>query len=189
MLMQRMIRFAAMFALAASAWPQALQTATPATPPTVIKTETKMVLVDVVVATKKGQYVDDLALKDFKVWEDNKEQALKTFSYGPDPNAPDAGKRYIILFFDSATLSQTELIQARTAAQKFIESNAGPDRLIAVASFMGSTQIAQNFSPDIEKLKTALGKVRSTALARGPEVAIFGNPNAGPAGRLDQADE
>jgi hypothetical protein len=42
----------------------------PGQPPTVIKTETKLVLVDVVVQNKKG-YVEDLALKDFRVWEDN----------------------------------------------------------------------------------------------------------------------
>jgi len=159
---------------------------TPAQPPTVIKTETKLVLVDVVVANKKGQYVEDLELKNFRVWEDNKEQQLKTFSFGPDPSGPDSGKRYIVLFFDSMTLTPTELIQARQAAQKFIESNAGADRLIAVASFMGSVQIAQNFTPDIDKLKAALGKVRATGVARGPEVAIMGgdrNP------RMDQAEE
>jgi VWFA-related protein len=177
---KRMTRLAVFLSVAAAAWSQLV----PAQPPTVIKTETKLVLVDVVVSNKKGQYVDDLAIKDFRVWEDNKEQALKTFSYGPDPSAPDAGKRYIVLFFDSNTLSPTELIQARTAAQKFIESNAGPDRLIAVASFMGSTQIAQNFTPDIDKLKTSLSKVRSTSNIRGPEVAMLGGPN-----RVDPTEE
>jgi VWFA-related protein len=158
----------------------------PAQPPTVIKTETKLVLVDVVVANKKGQYVEDLALKDFRVWEDNKEQQLKTFSFGPDPSGPDSGKRYIVLFFDSMTLTPTELIQARLAAQKFIESNAGADRLVAVASYMGSVQITQNFTPDIDKLKLALGKVRATGVLRGPEVAIMGNERNP---RVDQAEE
>src|SRR5215468_6883353 len=101
----------------------AQQTPAPAPAPPVIKTETKLVLVDVVVSTKKGQYIDDLSIKNFRVWEDNKEQTLKTFSYGPDPSAPDGGKRYIVLFFDSNNLTATELIQARAAAQKFIESN------------------------------------------------------------------
>ena len=180
MQIRRMARFAAVFAMAASAWTQQ-----PAQPQTVIKTETKLVLVDVVVSNKKGQYLDDLALKDFRVWEDNKEQALKTFSYGPDPSSPDAGKRYIVLFFDSMSLTAGELIQARTAAQRFIESNAGPDRLILVASFMGSTQIAQNFTPDIDKLKDALGKVRSSSIIRGPEVAVMGGMGgAGGAGRF-----
>jgi len=37
-------------------------------PPTVIKTETREVLVDVVVTDKKSNYLPDLEMKDFKVW-------------------------------------------------------------------------------------------------------------------------
>jgi hypothetical protein len=51
----------------------------------VIQTETKLVLVDSVVTDKKGQYVRDLTMKDFKVWEDNKEQTIKTFTFEADP--------------------------------------------------------------------------------------------------------
>ena len=40
----------------------------------VIRTETRLVLVDTVVMDKKGNYVHDLTGKDFRVWEDNKEQ-------------------------------------------------------------------------------------------------------------------
>src|SRR5947207_8156887 len=107
-----------------------------------IKTETRLVLVDVIV-TKKGQYVEDLQLKDFKVWEDNKEQQLKTFSFGADPNSPAGQKRYIVLFFDNSTTAFGEQAQARQAAERFIESNAGPDRLIAVVNFTGALQVAQ----------------------------------------------
>ena len=64
------------------------QQAQPQGAPPVIRTETKLVLVDVVVTGKKGAYVEDLELKNFKVWEDNKEQQLKTFSFGADPNGP-----------------------------------------------------------------------------------------------------
>ena len=60
----------------------------PQAAPTVIRSETKLVLVDVVVTGKKGVYVEDLEMKNFKVWEDNKEQQLKTFSFGADPQGP-----------------------------------------------------------------------------------------------------
>ncbi len=43
----------------------------------VIRSETRVVLVDAVVTNKKGEYVHDLTAKDFKVWEDNKEQTIK----------------------------------------------------------------------------------------------------------------
>src|ERR1022692_1732538 len=70
------------------------QEAQPQGEPTVIRTETRLVLVDVVVTGKKGAYVEDLELKNFKVWEDNKEQQLKTFSFGADPKAPGGQQRY-----------------------------------------------------------------------------------------------
>src|SRR5204863_147395 len=41
-----------------------------------IKKETKLVLVDAVVIDKKGNYVRDLTQNEFKVYEDNKEQAV-----------------------------------------------------------------------------------------------------------------
>src|ERR1051326_368527 len=53
-----------------------------------IRTETRLVLVDAVVTDKKGNYIRNLEMKDFEVQEDNKKQALKTFSFGVDPAAP-----------------------------------------------------------------------------------------------------
>src|SRR5208282_200629 len=49
--------------------------------PEVIRAETRLVLVDTVVTDKKGNYIRDLAQKDFKVWEDGKEQTLTSFSF------------------------------------------------------------------------------------------------------------
>src|SRR5580765_7075697 len=85
--------------------------------PTVIKTETREVLVDVVVTDKKNNYIADLEMKDFKVWEDNKEQHLNSFSFGADPSAPDANKqRYLVLFFDASSMKANEQIEARQNA-------------------------------------------------------------------------
>jgi len=148
-------------------------------PPPVIRTETKLVLVDVVVTGKKGVYVEDLELKNFKVWEDNKEQQLKTFSSGSDPNGPAGQQRYIVLFFDNSTMAIGEQVQARQAAAKFIESNAGPNRLMAVVNFIGSLQIAQNFTSDIDRLKQVVGGIRTSAVAPGPERASMGMPRLG----------
>src|ERR1700730_6532549 len=69
--------------------PQAATAAAPAPaseqqPVAVIKKESKLVLVDAVVTDKKGEYVRNLTQKDFKVYEDNKEQQVATFSTGSD---------------------------------------------------------------------------------------------------------
>ncbi len=103
----------------------------PAEAPGVIRTETRLVLVDTVVVDKKGTYVHDLTIKDFHVWEDNKEQSIKSFSFEADPNAPsNSQKRYLVLFFDNSTMEAGDQIRARDAAAKFIDSNAGPNRLM-----------------------------------------------------------
>ena len=170
---QRTVLSGGVLLLAAAAY---AQQAPPQGEPTVIRTETKLVLVDVVVTGKKGAYVEDLQLKDFKVWEDNKEQQLKTFSFGADPANPAGQKRYIVLFFDNSTMAVGEQAQARQAAAKFIESNAGPDRLIAIVNFTGALQVAQNFTGDIDRLKQVVGGIKTSSVAPGPEVASLGAP-------------
>src|ERR1035438_7461185 len=174
---QRTILLSGVLLLAAAA--ARAQEAQPQGTPTVIRTETKLVLVDVVVTGKKNAYVEDLQLKDFKVWEDNKEQQLKTFSFGADPNAPGGQQRYIVLFFDNSTMGMGEQVQARQAAARFIESNAGPDRLMAVVNFTGALQIAQNFTSDIDRLKQVVGGIKTSAVAPGPERASMGVPRLG----------
>jgi VWFA-related protein len=171
---QRTMVLSGVLLLAGAAAPA--QQAEPQAAPPVIRTETKLVLVDVVVTGKKGAYVEDLELKNFKVWEDNKEQQLKTFSSGSDPNAPGGQRRYIVLFFDNSTMAVGEQFQARQAAAKFIESNAGPDRLIAIANFTNSLQIAQNFTADLDRLKQVVGGIKSTGMAPGPQLASLGVP-------------
>src|SRR5580658_6574985 len=105
----------------------------------VIKTVTRVVLVDAVVTDKKGKYVRDLTQKDFKVFEDNKEQPVVNFSSGTDATVQaNAVRRYLILFFDNSTMDIPDQIQARSAAAKFIDANAGPDHLMAVVDFGGA---------------------------------------------------
>lgn len=156
----------------------------PADSGAVIRTETKLVLVDAVVTDKKGAYITDLTKKEFKVFEDNKEQEVKTFAFEADPNAPDSKRpRYLILFFDNSTMSAagpgeaaSYQLQARNAAMKFIDSNIGPNRLMAVANFGGSLDITQNFTDNGDRVKAAVQGVRTSAV--GPTAASAGGPGA-----------
>src|SRR5229473_3001622 len=131
----------------------------------VIKKESKLVLVDSVVTDKKGNYIRDLKQSDFKVFEDNKEQAVSTFSTGADTAIQANGqRRYLILFFDNSTMAAPDQIQARSAATKFIAANAGPDRLMAVVDFGGSLRIVQNFTANGELLRAAVSGVKNSSV-------------------------
>ncbi len=138
----------------------------PADPNSVIRVETNVVLVDAVVTDKKGNYVRDLKQKDFKVWEDNKEQQIRSFSFEADPASPlNNQPRYLVLFFDSSTMNYGDQAIARKAAAEFIDKNAGPNRQMAIVNYGGSLQITQNFTSDVARLKAI---VSGTALPNGP---------------------
>jgi VWFA-related protein len=147
----------------------------------VIRTETRLVLVDTVVTDKKGNYVRDLTQKDFHVWEDNKEQSIKSFSFEADPASRSGSqKHYLVLFFDNSSMQPGDQMQARQAAAKFIDSNAGPDRLIAIVNFGGSVHIAQNFTGDAERLKQVVSGVKISSVSSNPvQVASVGMPSLG----------
>jgi len=141
----------------------------------VIRTETKVVLVDAVVTDKKGAYKRDLTEKDFKVWEDNKEQKITSFSFEADPASPNnSQKRYLVLFFDNSTMDFGEQARARQAATKFIESNAGPNRVMAVVNFSGGLQISQNFTEDVERLKAATSGIKIASVSPNEVTTLAG---------------
>ena len=145
-----------------------------------IHVETREVLVDTVVTDKKGNYVRDLAEKDFKVWEDGKEQTLSSFSFEESTGSPIKPKsRYMVLFFDNSTMNVGDQAQARIAAGKFIDANAGPDRLIAIADFGGSLHISQDFIADAERLRQVVKGLQGSAVSpNGPTIASLATPTA-----------
>jgi VWFA-related protein len=135
-----------------------------ATAPT-IRAESRIVLVDAVVTDKKGNYLHDLQQKDFRVFEDNKEQPITSFSFGSDPAAPNGSQsRYIVLFFDNSSMASPDQIQARAAAAKFIDKNANPDLLMAVVDFGGSLQVRQNFTANGELLAAAVNGLKRPSI-------------------------
>jgi len=159
---------------------QPAETAAPSAP--TIKVETRVVLVDTVVTDKHGDYIRDLTMKDFKVWEDNKEQTITSFSFEDAGASPThAQKQYLVLFFDNSTLNASDQERARQAAAQFIDSNAGPNRLIAVIDFGGTVHVSQNFTSDTERLKQVVAAVKGSTVspnATSPvQVASLSVPN------------
>jgi VWFA-related protein len=132
----------------------------------IIRAEKKLVLVDVVVTDKKGEYVHGLTQKDFRLWEDKDEQSIETFSSEVDPSSPAFNRNhYLVLFFDNSTMGFGEQAQARAAALHFLDKNTAPNRLIAIVNFGGSIQIAQNFTNDTERLKQVVSGVKFSSVS------------------------
>lgn len=149
-----------------------------------LKVETHVVLVDTVVTDKKGNYIRDLTERDFKVWEDGKEQPVTSFSR-EDVNADPAHaqKHYMVLFFDNSTMEFADQAKARDAAAKFIDANSAPNHFIAVAEFGGTLRIAQNFTADTDRLKKVVSRVKFSTVdpnAPSPDLASAGAPQSQP---------
>jgi VWFA-related protein len=160
-----------------------------------IKAQTRLVLVDTVVTDKKGSYIRDLTAKDFRVWEDNKEQSITSFSFEDDAASPaNSQKRYLVLFFDNSTMDMGDQARARDAAAKFIDANSAPNHLMAIVDFGGTVQIAQNFTANVDRLKQVVSGVKFSAVSPNAppvEVASVGTPSYGmPSGMpsLDNAE-
>ncbi|MGA7928823.1 MAG: VWA domain-containing protein [Candidatus Sulfotelmatobacter sp.] len=132
----------------------------------VFKSEVRVVLVDSVVTDKKGNYIRDLTANDFRVWEDNKEQRITSFSMGDDPAAPDYSQRkYLVLAFDTSTRDFLNQVVVRQAAAKFIDANVAPNRQMAVVDFGSSLRVAQNFTSDADRLKKAVADLSDSSSA------------------------
>src|SRR5271169_5557199 len=110
--------------------PASAPSAAPTSP--VLRAESRVVRVDVIVTDKKGNYIHDLTAKDFHVFDNNQEQPIVNFSYGSASGASGAPeRRYMILFFDDSTMQLADQLRARDAAKRFIDGNVGPDRVMA----------------------------------------------------------
>lgn len=153
--------------------------------PLIIKTESNLVLVDAIVTDKKGNYVQDLEVRDFRVFEDDKEQAITSFSKGSQdsaPNAPEA-RHYFVLFFDNSTMAPADQANARKSAIQFVEKNASPNNLIALGDFGGVFNLSQNFTANANTLKRHLTGFKFSALqpnvpGQNPELASLGLPSS-----------
>ncbi len=142
--------------------PQNVATSTPT-----ITKETSLVLVDTVVTDKKGAYIKDLKQSDFRVWEDNKEQPIKNFSFESDAPSSDR-KHYMVMMFDNSTMNLSDQAKARDAALKFLDANIGANRYIAIVDFGGTLRVAQNFTTNAERLKKIVREIKFSAVTPAP---------------------
>jgi len=127
---------------------------TSAQPNPVIRTETQVVLVDAIVTAKNGTYVNDLTAKDFRVWQDNREQTIQSFAL--EKASASAQPRSLVLFFDETSMEIRDQIQVRQDASRFIDAETGPNRRLAVVVYKGAMRVVQSFTDNAGRLKDAL---------------------------------
>ena len=112
---------------------------------------TEEVLVDAVVVDKKGRFQRDLTARDFKIWEDGKEQKITSFSLAGAGVPGHSSKHFLALVFDSETPGLREEVM------QFVDRFAAPDLYLAVFSRVNrEMRLQQDFTPDAARIKAAL---------------------------------
>jgi VWFA-related protein len=106
------------------------------------------------VIAKNGTFIRDLAPKEFWIWEDNKEQTIKSFAFESSQEA--AQPRSLVLFFDESSMEASDQIPALQSASRFIDAETGPNRRMAVVGCDGVQRVRHNFTDNAGRLKDAL---------------------------------
>lgn len=137
----------------------------------VIRANTRLVMVDVVVRDKKGEFVPDLQASDFKLTEDGKEQAISIFSVqqgSSEPFARDAStlppnvfrntpkyrpnSALNVILLDGLNSSLLEQAYVRSEMIKFLEK-LPEGHPVAIYMLGRKLRLLQDFTTDLSELK------------------------------------
>jgi Ca-activated chloride channel family protein len=105
----------------------------------VVRVESDLVVLNVTVTDKRGQYVHKLTRPDFKVFEDGSEQQVSFFSVEETPFAA-------AILLDTSGSMESRVTLARAAAIRFLEGLREED-VASVYHFDSEVEQLQDYSP------------------------------------------
>ncbi|HYA24060.1 MAG TPA: VWA domain-containing protein [Terriglobales bacterium] len=171
--------------------------------------QTDLVLVNVTVRDKDGNFVRSLKPGDFSVLEDNKPQKIVSFDIEntdavatqevaqakPLPEETSAqpastpslasavnefkDHRLIVLFLDLSAMEPDEIDRAITSAVHYVDTQMAPADLVAIVSLGNSLLVNQDFTADHDLLKKEL-LAFNTASGQGFEEGSTGSTEGTP---------
>jgi VWFA-related protein len=145
-----------------------------------LRTNTRLVLVDVVATDSKGQSVPDLTAPDFTLLEDGKPQKISSFNFERSAgalvqtaqiqlppsvvtNAPKFQSNSLnVILFDAANGDFSEHVYARDQLLKFL-NGAALERPVAIFALQTQLKLLHDFSTDNKSLSAAVAKYRPPA--------------------------
>ncbi|MCM3903700.1 MAG: VWA domain-containing protein [Pyrinomonadaceae bacterium] len=107
----------------------------------VVRVNTELVVLNVTVTDKAGEYVPGLRLSDFKVYEDGKEIPVSTISNFGVHESPFAS----VVLLDTSGSMESRLSLGRSAAIRFLDG-LRPEDVAAVYKFDYKIEQVQDFS-------------------------------------------
>jgi len=122
-------------------------------PQLTIRLDTDLVAIDVTVTDRNGNYVRDLSVDEFQLFEDGKPRKIDFFKI-TDQSTLTRPLAVVFALDLSGSLKPEEIKTLREAALKFTELMKG-ESVFAAMSFNYKVQILQDFSNDSRKLVRA----------------------------------
>jgi VWFA-related protein len=146
-----------------------------------LRIETELVQIDVVVTDKEGKLVRDLRREDFELYEDGKKQEITHFAIGAsaqpakwlavgkkkpeEKSAPVAlpveapASRYIVLAVDDFHIEPANLMIAKRALQRFVNTQMAPGDQVAIVTTSGNIGMFQQFTNERDALERAINRL------------------------------
>jgi VWFA-related protein len=118
----------------------------------VVRVDTDLVVLNVTVLDKEGQYVPGLKLPDFKVFEDGKEVPLQLISIFGAHESPFAS----VILLDTSGSMESRMTLGRSAAIRFLDGLRAED-VAAVYNFDYRIEQVQDFSSARDLAPMAFG--------------------------------
>lgn len=135
--------------------PRKVFPAEPETPDDVLRIDTDVVSVDVLVTDHAGRPVRNLTKQDFKLFADGQEQPLSFFQV--ERRAGPARPLAIVFAVDiSGSMTSDEMLRLRTALRAFSSNVADQQAVYAVMAFGMNVKTLQRFTTEASKLDRAL---------------------------------
>lgn len=148
-----------------------------------LRIETELVQIDVVVTDKQGKLARDLKRADFELFDDGKKQEITHFAIGTAAQPArwlSAGKknadekspaestpveiragRYIVIAVDDFHLAPENLMIAKGALNRFIDTQMVADDQMAIATTSGNIGMFQQFTNERDVLARAINRLNA----------------------------
>jgi Ca-activated chloride channel homolog len=110
-----------------------------------LKVDVNLVLVNATVADMKGRLVAGLERQNFRIWEDDVEQTVESFSLEDQPLS-------VGLIFDATGSMADKLSAAREAATAFLKTSNPRDEYFLI-EFSDQPKLVQDFTTDTSRLQ------------------------------------
>jgi len=146
-----------------------------------LRIETDLVQIDVVVTDKNGKLMRDLRREDFELFEDGKKQEITHFAIGTasqpakwlavekkkpsEKSSADStpveiqADRYIVIAVDDFHLAPENLIIAKRTLHRFINNQMVAGDQVAIATTSGNIGMFQQFTSERDALERAISRL------------------------------